>query len=147
MTPVPLCGYRPMPSIPLNPTDRQAILGHYRRSADPDVRFRAHILLLLDAGHPWATICAVLFCSSSTVSRWKRRFEIDGADAVLGRLSPSPTGPSLLQGLSGLCVVIAHRGDEVVRRSAQPDPVQRRILQLLGIKSERLQTFRRRCGM
>jgi Domain of unknown function (DUF4277)/Transposase DDE domain len=64
-----------------------------------------------------------------------------------GRASPSPTGPSLLQGLSGLCIVIAHRGDEVVRRLAQPDPVQRRILQLLGVNSERLQTFRRRCGM
>jgi transposase len=64
-----------------------------------------------------------------------------------GRASPSPTGPSLLRGLSGLCVVIAHRGDEVVRRLAQPDPVQRRILQLLGVNSEPLQTFRRRCGM
>src|SRR4051794_33749336 len=64
-----------------------------------------------------------------------------------GRPSPSPTGPSLLQGLSGLCVVIVHRGDEVIRRLAQPDPVQRRILQLLGVNSERLQTFRRRCGM
>jgi hypothetical protein len=63
-----------------------------------------------------------------------------------GRPSPSPTGPSLIQGLSGLCIVIAHRGDAVVRRLAQPDPVQRRILQLLGVNSERLQTFRRRCG-
>jgi hypothetical protein len=43
--------------------------------------------------------------------------------------------------------VIAHRGDEVVRRLAQPDPVQRRILQLLGVNSERLQTFRQRCGV
>jgi len=74
-----------MHSIPLNPTDRQTILGHYRRSADPDVRFRAHILLLLDAGHPWATISAVLFCSVSTISRWKRRFEKEGVDTVSGR--------------------------------------------------------------
>ena len=64
---------------------RQDLLDHYRRSADPDVRLRAHILLLLDAGHPWATISAVLFCSTSTISRWKRRFEKDGADAVFGR--------------------------------------------------------------
>jgi putative transposase len=75
----------PMPSIPLRPTDRQIVLGHYRRSADPQVRLRAHILLLLDAGHPWATIGAVLFCSLSTISRWKRRYEADGPDAVLGR--------------------------------------------------------------
>jgi transposase len=64
-----------------------------------------------------------------------------------GRPSPSPTGPSLIEGLSGLCVVIVHRGDRAVRRLADPDPVQRRILQLLGVNSERLQTFRRRCGM
>jgi transposase len=42
-------------------------------------------LLLLDAGHSWATISAVLFCSLSTISRWKRRFEAEGADAVYGR--------------------------------------------------------------
>jgi Domain of unknown function (DUF4277)/Transposase DDE domain len=64
-----------------------------------------------------------------------------------GRPSPAPTGPALIQGLSGLCVVIVHQGGEVNRRLSQPDPVQRRIIQLLGINSERLQTFKRRCGM
>jgi transposase len=63
-----------------------------------------------------------------------------------GRPSPSPTGPALIQGLSGLCVVIVDQGVEVVRRLAQPDPVQRRIIQLLGIDAKRLRTFRRRCG-
>jgi hypothetical protein len=64
-----------------------------------------------------------------------------------GRPSPSPTGPALIQGLSGLCVVIVHQGGETVRRLAQPDPVQRRIIQLLGIDAEQLRTFKRRCGM
>jgi hypothetical protein len=64
-----------------------------------------------------------------------------------GRPSPSPTGPALIQGLSGLCIVIVHQGDVVVRRLAEPDPVQRRIIQLLGIDATRLRTFRRRCGM
>jgi transposase len=64
-----------------------------------------------------------------------------------GRPSPAPTGPALLQGLSGLCVVIVHQGGEAQRRLCQPDPVQRRIMQLLGINSEQLQTFKRRCGM
>jgi transposase len=73
-----------MSSIHLSWADRNALLEHYRRSADPEVRLRAHILLLLDAGHPWATISAVLFCSLSTISRWKRRFEAEGVDAVLG---------------------------------------------------------------
>ena len=63
-----------------------------------------------------------------------------------GRPSPAPTGPSLIQGLSGLCIVIVHQGDEVVRRLAQFDPVQRRIIQLLGIDADRLRTFKRRCG-
>jgi hypothetical protein len=63
-----------------------------------------------------------------------------------GRPSPSPTGPSLIEGLSGLCIVTVHEGDEVVRRLAQLDPVQRRIIQLLGIDAERLRTFKRRCG-
>jgi transposase len=39
----------------------------------------------LDAGFPWVTIGAVLFCSSSTISRWKRRYEADGVAALLGR--------------------------------------------------------------
>ena len=56
-----------MPSIPLTPAERQDLLAHDRRSADPEVRLRSHILLLLDAGHPWATVGAVLFCSASTI--------------------------------------------------------------------------------
>jgi Domain of unknown function (DUF4277)/Transposase DDE domain len=64
-----------------------------------------------------------------------------------GRPSPAPTGPSLVKALSGLSIVIARQGGTVARRLAQPDPVQRRIIQLLGINSERLQTFKRRCGM
>jgi transposase len=72
-------------SIRLTTTQRQTLFDHYRRDAAPEVRLRAHILLLLDAGHPWATVGAVLFCSASTISRWKRRFEQDGTDAVYGR--------------------------------------------------------------
>jgi transposase len=64
-----------------------------------------------------------------------------------GRPSPAPTGPSLIQGLSRLCIVIVRQGNTIARRLAQPDPTQRRIIQLLGINSERLQTFKRRCGM
>ncbi|MDB5350427.1 MAG: Transposase-like protein [Planctomycetota bacterium] len=64
-----------------------------------------------------------------------------------GRPSPTPTGPSLIQGLSRLCIVIVRQGETITRRLAQPDPAQRCIIQLLGINSERLQTFKRRCGM
>jgi transposase len=36
------------------------------------------------------TISAVLFCSVSTVSRWKARFEADGVEAVFGRTRGRP---------------------------------------------------------
>lgn len=64
-----------------------------------------------------------------------------------GRPSPAPTGPLLIQRLSGLSIVIIRQKEAVKRQLAQPDPTQRCILKLLGIDSERLQTFKRRCGM
>jgi hypothetical protein len=70
--------------IRLTSAERQTLLDHYRRPADPEAQLRAH-LLLLDAGHPWATTSAVLFCSLSTIRRWKGRFEAEGVNAVLGR--------------------------------------------------------------
>ena len=74
-----------MTPLRLTPAARRDLLDHVRRSPEPDVRLRSHILLLLADAHPWATIAAVLFCSTSTISRWQRRFEKDGADAVFGR--------------------------------------------------------------
>jgi len=77
-------------SIRLTLAQRQELLDYYRRSAEPDVRLRAHILLLLASGYPWVTISAVLFCSVSTISRWKARFEADGVEAVFGRARGRP---------------------------------------------------------
>jgi putative transposase len=74
-----------MTRLQLTTAQRQDLLDHYRRSTDPDIQHRAHLLLLLADGHPWATIRAVLFCSLGTISRWKARFEADGVDAVFGR--------------------------------------------------------------
>jgi len=74
-----------VPSIHLSPAERRHLLDLYRRSDEPAVGHRAHMLLLLDAGYPWATVAAVLFRSTSTISRWQRRFEKDGAGAVFGR--------------------------------------------------------------
>src|SRR5262245_61779380 len=74
-----------MSSIVLSPVERQGLLDLYRGATDPGVRLRAHILLLLDIGYTWATVSAVLFCSVSTISRWKQRFEAEGVDCVLGR--------------------------------------------------------------
>ncbi len=49
-------------SVTLDARQRQALLDRYRKDRDPDVRFRAHILLLLADGHTWATVCTLLFC-------------------------------------------------------------------------------------
>jgi putative transposase len=70
--------------FPLTPADRRELLDHYQRPLEPDTRLRSHILLL-DDGHSWATIRAVLFCSLGTISRWKARFESEGVEAVFGR--------------------------------------------------------------
>src|SRR5688500_7778307 len=70
-------------SIVLRRSQRNRLLDLYRKDPRPCVRLRAHIILLLSAGHPWSLICAVLFCSSATVARWKSRFEAGGVDALL----------------------------------------------------------------
>src|SRR5438067_8195108 len=72
-------------SIRLRPAERKALAEEWRRAPTPDRRLRAHILLLLDDGHSWALIAAVLFTSSSTINRWRRRYLGGGLDAVLVR--------------------------------------------------------------
>lgn len=72
-------------SIALPSRDRKALLDLYRRDPDPAVRLRAHILLLLAQGYPWAGIAAVLFTSTSTIARWQSRYQQGGVSAVFGR--------------------------------------------------------------
>jgi putative transposase len=72
-------------SIRLREDERNDLLDHYRRSPDPAVRLRAHIILLLADGWTWSIIVAVLFTSSSTIRRWQLRFPDGGIDALLGR--------------------------------------------------------------
>ena len=69
--------------VSLRPADRKALLRHYRGSPVPAVRLRCHILLLLDAGHPWVLIASILFTSSATINRWRRAYLRGGIDAVL----------------------------------------------------------------
>src|SRR3954471_20479164 len=82
--------------IKLSPAQRTALLDRYRKGPDPEVRFRSHILLLLDDGHTWVTVAALLFCSSRTIDRWVKRFHAEGVEGVAGhrpgrrpRLDPS----------------------------------------------------------
>src|SRR5690242_7902831 len=60
-------------SIVLGGSQRKRLLRTYRKESDPQVRVRAQVILLLADGHAWALIAAVLFCSTATIARWKRR--------------------------------------------------------------------------
>src|ERR1035437_8555486 len=71
--------------LSLTTTQRDELLTLYRKDPDPELRFRAHILLLLGQGHSWDTIEAMLFCSSRTVDRWLKRFQDEGLPGLTGR--------------------------------------------------------------
>lgn len=62
------------------------------------------------------------------------------------RPSPAPTGPAILNAFSTLCIVIVKDHGEVSRRLAELNPIQRKLLHLLGIPPDVLRTFKRRCG-
>jgi putative transposase len=77
-------------SIALSPSERNTLLDYYRAHPDPQLRLRAHIVLLLADGYTWAMIAAVLFCSSRTIARWKRRFQDGRVAALLGLPKGAP---------------------------------------------------------
>src|SRR5512135_3093680 len=74
----------------LTPRQHDELLRIDRKNPDPELRSRAHILLLLAEGHPGATIEDVLFCSRLTIDRWLKRFEPQGAEGLAGRKRGCP---------------------------------------------------------
>jgi putative transposase len=76
--------------ITLTADERLTLLDHLRHAPQPELRLRAHILLLLADGYAWATIAAVLYCSTRTIARWKRRFVQGRTDALLGHPRGAP---------------------------------------------------------
>ena len=70
-------------SISIRASDRKLLLDFHKTAATHEQRLRAHILLLLGDGVPWATIATVLFTSSSTINRWRKRYLAGGIDAIL----------------------------------------------------------------
>lgn len=78
------------PSISLNADERNALLDYLRRSPNPALRLRAHLILLLADDHSWTLITTVLFCSSRTVARWQRRFLQGRVPALLGQPRGAP---------------------------------------------------------
>jgi putative transposase len=78
------------PPFSVTQGQRELLLQTYRKSPDPEVRFRAHIILLLAEGYTWEEIAAVLFCSSRTIDRWRRRFEGAGIEGLAGHRRGRP---------------------------------------------------------
>src|SRR5947208_15499179 len=76
--------------LPLTTGQRDALLRLYRKDPDPELRFRAHIILLLGEGRSWSDIQRVLFCSSRTVDRWLKRFLAEGVKGLTGRKRGRP---------------------------------------------------------
>jgi transposase len=74
-------------SIRLSSPDRNALLETYRRGTEPELRLRAHILLLLDDQVAWVVITTLLFTSTATVNRWRKRYLSEGIQAITGRRS------------------------------------------------------------
>lgn len=71
-------------SIRLPARDRKALLDIYRRGTDPEQRLRVHILLLLDDGVAWVVMVAVLYTSTATINRWRRRYLDAGVAGITG---------------------------------------------------------------
>jgi transposase len=77
-------------SVTFDARQRQALLDRYRKDCDPEVRFRAHLLLLLADGYTWATVASLLFCSSRTIDRWVKRFHQEGVEGLTGHKPGRP---------------------------------------------------------
>jgi transposase len=92
-----------MHSTTLTADERATLLDYLRQHPEPQVRLRAHIVLLLADGYTWALIGAVLYCSSRTIARWKGRCERGRLPALLGL----PPGPAPRLGASWLAVAVA----------------------------------------
>jgi putative transposase len=70
-------------SISLHPAQRKTLLQVLHTAPTHEQRLRAHLLLLLAQQVPWSTIVTVLFTSTSTINRWRRRFLQGGLPAVV----------------------------------------------------------------
>src|SRR5215471_17904250 len=75
-----------MPShLFLRPAERRTLLRYYRRHPNPEIRLRAHIILMLADGYAWTVIRSVLYCSPDTINHWRHRFKSGGVEALSDR--------------------------------------------------------------
>ena len=125
-------------SVTLDARQRQALLDRYRKDPDPEARFRAHILLLLADGHTWATVAALLFCSSRTIDRWVKRFHRRGGGP--GRAQARPP-LSLRRRLDRRRRRMGHR-EGPARLRLPPQPLVLRGRRLLMLRDHHVEVSR-----
>jgi putative transposase len=77
-------------SITLTADERAALLDHLRHAPQPELRLRAHIILLLADGHSWSLLVSVLYCSTRTIARWQQRFRQDRLAGLLDQPRGAP---------------------------------------------------------
>jgi len=61
------------------------------------------------------------------------------------RPSPAPTGTSILNAFSNLCVVIIHEGKKTTRQLAELNELQNKLLRYLDIPPNHLTAFKKKC--
>ncbi|SIN93538.1 Winged helix-turn helix [Singulisphaera sp. GP187] len=76
--------------VTLDARQRRALLDRYRKVHDPEIRFRLHLLLLLDDGHTRFTVATLLICSSRTIDRWVKRLHVEGVESLSGHKPGRP---------------------------------------------------------
>lgn len=78
--------------------ERKRALDVFRSHSDPAVCKRAQIILLLATGWSWSQVQRVMFCSTRTIDRWKKRYADGGLEALLadGRGRRSVFGAGLV---------------------------------------------------
>jgi putative transposase len=77
-------------SITLTSEQRATLLRYYRGPFAPQLRLRAHILLLLHDRRTWDDIARTLYCSTRTIARWQQRFLRQGLAALPGQPPGAP---------------------------------------------------------
>ena len=71
--------------LSLKPRQRDELLTIYPKDSDPELRFRADLVLMLADGHTWKIIQTMLFCSSRTIDCCGKRFQSEGVAELAGR--------------------------------------------------------------
>jgi transposase len=73
-------------AIKLLPMEREELTQQIsRRSGRADEARRARLILLLDAGHTWASIREKLDCRDGFIDRWSKRFRAERLAGLFSR--------------------------------------------------------------